>query len=252
MKRKFSLLNMLPVLQDGKLLKVCLFLLILIGVSSEVRSQEITVHGTVTDATTGNELPGVIVSVKGMSVGTSTTSDGTFKLKVPSTDTILIFSFLGYETKGVGVRGRHEINVAIKSKVFSKKEVVVTAFGQEEKKKNLVGAVSTVDASELAKVSTSNLTTALAGRVAGLIAFQRSGEPGGDNAQFFIRGVSTFGYSVSPLILIDGVESSVTQLARLQPDNIESFSILKDATATAVYGSRAANGVVLIKTKEGK
>ena len=102
------------------------------------------------------------------------------------------------------------------------------------------------------KVPSSNLTTALAGRVAGLISYQRSGEPGQDNADFFIRGVTTFGYAASPLILIDGVESSSTDLARLQPDDIESFSIMKDATSSALYGARGANGVILVTTKEGK
>src|SRR5690606_1874099 len=102
------------------------------------------------------------------------------------------------------------------------------------------------------KVPASNLTTALAGRVAGMIAYQRSGEPGADNAEFFIRGVTTFGYKKDPLILIDNVEVQRTDLARLQVDDIASFSIMKDATATALYGARGANGVILITTKEGK
>src|SRR5690606_8605604 len=109
----------------------------------------------------------------------------------------------------------------------------------------------TVNPSEL-KVPSSNLTTALAGRVAGMIAYQRSGEPGQDNANFFIRGVTTFGYKTDPLILIAGIEVYTTDLARLQPDDVSSFSIMKDATATSLYGSRAANGVILITTKEGK
>src|SRR5690606_15198745 len=98
----------------------------------------------------------------------------------------------------------------------------------------------------------SNLTTALAGRIAGVIAYQRSGEPGQDNASFFIRGATTFGYKVDPLILIDNIEVSATELARMQPDDIESFSIMKDATATALYGAWGANGVILITTKAGK
>src|SRR5690606_36069587 len=102
------------------------------------------------------------------------------------------------------------------------------------------------------KVPSSNLTTALAGRVAGVIAYQRSGEPGKDNADFFIRGVTTFGYKKDPLILIDGIETNTTELARLQPDDIAAFSILKDATATALYGARGANGVIQVSTKEGK
>src|SRR5690606_7913776 len=98
----------------------------------------------------------------------------------------------------------------------------------------------------------SNLTTALAGRLAGLIAYQRSGEPGLDNAEFFIRGATTFGYKVDPLIMIDGMEYSTTELARLNIDDIAGFSILKDATANALYGARGANGVILITTKEGR
>jgi len=115
----------------------------------------------------------------------------------------------------------------------------------------MVGSVTSISAEELAKTPSSNLTTSLAGRAAGLIAFQRSGEPGEDNANFFIRGVTTFGYKTDPLILIDGVELTATDLARIRPDDIASFSILKDATATAVYGARGANGVILVTTKEG-
>ncbi len=142
------------------------------------------------------------------------------------------------------------VNVTLEVDTKDLGEVVVVAFGKQ-KKQDVVGAVTSINPSEL-KVPSSNLTTALAGRLSGVIAYQRSGEPGMDNADFFIRGVTTFGYKKDPLILIDGIESTSTDLARLQTDNIENFSILKDATATALYGSRAANGVVLIKTKEGK
>ncbi len=114
----------------------------------------------------------------------------------------------------------------------------------------MVGAVTTINPKEL-KVPSSNLTTALAGRLAGVIAYQRSGEPRADNADFCIRGVTTFGYKKDPLILIDGIETTTTDLARLTVDDIASFSILKDATSTALYGARGANGVILITTKEG-
>jgi TonB-linked SusC/RagA family outer membrane protein len=129
-------------------------------------------------------------------------------------------------------------------------EVTVVAFGTQ-KKESVIASITTVDPSEL-KVPSSNLTTALAGRIAGLIAYQRSGEPGRDNAEFFIRGVTTFGYKKDPLILIDNNESTSEDLARMQPDDIAKFSIMKDATATALYGSRGANGVILITTKEGR
>ena len=129
--------------------------------------------------------------------------------------------------------------------------VTVVAFAKQ-KKESVVGAITTVTPKDL-KVPSSNLTTALAGRVAGMISYQTSGEPGADNAQFFIRGIGTFGSSAKkdPLILIDNLEVSATDLARLQPDDIASFSIMKDATAAALYGSRGANGVILVTTKEG-
>ncbi|MCS3231210.1 TonB-dependent receptor plug domain-containing protein [Bacteroides thetaiotaomicron] len=119
------------------------------------------------------------------------------------------------------------------------------------KKKSVIGSIQTVKPAEL-KTPSSNLTTSLAGRMAGVIAYQRSGEPGKDNANFFIRGVTTFGYKKDPLILLDNVEVSSDDLARVQPDDIASFSVLKDATSTALYGARGANGVILVTTKEGK
>src|SRR5690606_724612 len=129
-------------------------------------------------------------------------------------------------------------------------EVVVVAFG-EQKKESMVSSITTVSPKEL-KGPTSNLTSMLAGRVSGMIAYQSSGEPGADNAQFFIRGITTFGSGkVDPLILIDGMESTSTDLARLQPDDIAGFSVLKDASAASLYGARGANGVVLVTTKNG-
>ena len=129
-------------------------------------------------------------------------------------------------------------------------EVQVVAF-QKQKKNSVIGSINTINPSEL-KIPSSNLTNSLAGRMAGMISYQTSGEPGADNAQFFIRGVTSFGYANNPLILIDGLEVSTDDLARMEPDNIASFSIMKDATATALYGARGANGVILVTTKEGK
>ncbi|MEA4852516.1 MAG: TonB-dependent receptor, partial [Paludibacter sp.] len=129
-------------------------------------------------------------------------------------------------------------------------EVQVVAF-QTQKKNSVIGSINTVNPTEL-KIAPTNLTNALAGKIAGVISYQRSGEPGQDNAEFFIRGVTSFGYANSPLILIDGLEVTTTDLARMEPDNIASFSIMKDATATALYGARGANGVILVTTKTGK
>src|SRR5690606_11767344 len=124
-------------------------------------------------------------------------------------------------------------------------------FGRKVQREAVVGSVTTVDPDKL-RIPSSNLTNALAGQVAGVIASQRSGQPGLDNSDFFIRGVTTFGYRQSPLILIDNVELTTDDLARLQVEDIESFSILKDASATALYGARGANGVILVTTKSGK
>ena len=144
------------------------------------------------------------------------------------------------------------INVTLTEKVDELEEVTIVAFGRQ-KKESVISSITTVNAKEL-KVPSSNLTTAFAGRVAGLISYQTSGEPGSDNAQFFIRGITTFGADAKkdPLILIDGVELTSEDLARLNTDDIASFSIMKDATATALYGARGANGVILVTTKEGR
>jgi TonB-dependent SusC/RagA subfamily outer membrane receptor len=133
--------------------------------------------------------------------------------------------------------------------------MVVTAFGQKQQKQDVVGAVTSLNKHQLQTLKTApsgNLTTSLAGRVPGLIAYQRGGAPGANNAQFFVRGITTFGQDAIPLILIDGIRSSVNDLANLNPNDIASFSILKDATATSLYGSKAANGVLILKTKTGK
>ena len=162
----------------------------------------------------------------------------------------LLVSFLGYQTENVKITTNNDYTVHLKPKVDELDEVTVVAFAKQ-KKESVISSVTTVKPSEL-KVPSSNLTTALAGRMSGVIAYQTSGEPGKDDASFFIRGVTTFGYAASPLILIDNVELTTADLARLNVDDIASFSIMKDATATALYGARGANGVILVTTKEGK
>ncbi len=219
------------------------------GGSNPIPEQSSEVRGTVTD-TAGNVLSGVSVVVKGQStVGTTTDLNGKYFLNIPAGST-LIYSLVGYASQEVKVNDREVINITLEASTSQLEDVVVVAFGTQ-RKKDVIGAITSINPSEL-KVPSSNLTTALAGRLAGVIAYQRSGEPGQDNASFFIRGVTSFGYKVDPLILIDGVEFTTTDLARLQPDDIASFSIMKDATATALYGARGANGVILVTTKEGK
>lgn len=213
-----------------------------------VTGQEIQVRGRITD-TLSNPLPGVTVTVLGSTKGVVSDEAGQYRIDVERSVS-LVYTFTGMEAQTIAVAGRTIIDVILKDAPDLLSEVTIVAFGQQ-KKESVVGSVTTVKPDEL-RVPSSNLTTALAGRVAGMIAFQRSGEPGMDNADFFIRGVTSFGYSNRPLILIDGVEMPVSELARLQVDDIASFSIMKDATATALYGARGANGVILITTKEGK
>ncbi|NLR77034.1 SusC/RagA family TonB-linked outer membrane protein [Chitinophaga eiseniae] len=207
------------------------------------------VRGLITDSS-GTPVIGVTIAVKNRpGVGTASDNNGRYILKVPENAT-LVFSMIGFKSQEIPVNGREIINVTMRPSSSQLTETVIVAFGKQ-KKTDVVGAVTTINPAAL-KVPASNLTTALAGRIAGVIGYQRSGEPGQDNADFFIRGVTTFGYKKDPLILIDGIELTVTDLARLQPDDIASFSIMKDATATSLYGSRAANGVILVTTKEGK
>lgn len=207
-----------------------------------------SIEGKVVDET-GEPLPGVTVVIQGSSRGVITDIDGSFIINVKETDNLLV-SYIGMETQTVPVAGKKKIFVTLKTKTDMLEEVTVVAFAKQ-KKESVIASVSTVKPAEL-KVPSSNLTTALAGRMSGIISYQRSGEPGQDNADFFIRGVTTFGTGkANPLILIDGVEFSSSDLARLNTDDIASFSIMKDANATALYGARGANGVILVTTKEG-
>ncbi|MVT10358.1 SusC/RagA family TonB-linked outer membrane protein [Chitinophaga sp. ysch24] len=211
----------------------------------------ITVTGTLRDST-GITLPGVTVSIEGSASGTVTNENGMYVLKVP-VGKRLVFSYIGYQQVTVLVMpSSTKIDIVLK-KTSSRPldEVVVTAFGRKQRREAVVGSVTTIQPEQL-RIPASNLTNALAGQVAGVIAYQQSGQPGLDNSNFFIRGVTTFGYRQNPLILIDNVELSTEDLARLQVEDIESFSILKDASATALYGARGANGVVLVTTRSGK
>lgn len=211
-------------------------------------TKSITVQGQVMDSE-GVPIPGVNIRLKGQNTGTISDLNGNYKLSDVTEDAVIEFSFIGFATLEKKVKGE-TLNAILLEDTKSLDEVEIVAFGTQ-KKESVIGSISTLKPAEL-KVPTSNLTNALAGRVAGVIAYQRTGEPGVDDSNFFIRGVTSFGYAKSPLILIDNIEVDTKDLSRLQPDDIESFSIMKDATATALYGSRGANGVILVKTKEGQ
>ena len=214
------------------------------------QQQQRTISGQVTDENY-LPIPGASVVVKGTQNGAMTDLDGKFTLKINEGDKTLVVSFVGYESTEILIVAKSVFEVNLKPSLIGLKEVVVVGFGTQ-KKASMVSSITTISAKEL-KGPTSNLTNMLAGRISGMVAYQRSGEPGADNSDFFIRGLGSFGSGASnPLILIDGIESSSTDMARLQPDDIDTFSVLKDAAAAAVYGARGANGVVLITTKMGK
>lgn len=224
--------------------------LILVLAPLAVLAQTKTIKGVIYEEETGETMPGATVSVEGSTRGVMTDLDGSFELTGVKPTDKLKFECLGKETQVLQVGTMTNFVVKLKNAANELDEVTVVAFGKQ-RKESVIGSISTVDVKTL-KVPSSNLTTALAGNVAGVIAYQRTGEPGQDNADFFVRGITTFGANTSPLILIDNIELTSTDLARLQPDDIESFSIMKDATATALYGARGANGVIFVTTKRGQ
>lgn len=208
--------------------------------------QKISANGIVTD-TAGVPLYGVAVSVKGVTgKGTGTDVNGRFILDLDKPET-LVFTYIGYKQVERRVSNSSPLNIVMEIDYAGLEEVVVVGFG-EQKKQSMVSSVATIKGEEL-RMPNRNLSNNLAGQIPGLIAVQRSGEPGYDNAEFYIRGMATFSGTTSPLVLVDGVPR---QLYDIEPDEIESFSILKDAAATAIYGAEGANGVVLITSKRGK
>jgi TonB-linked SusC/RagA family outer membrane protein len=230
-----------------------MFLLALIFPVVGLYAQEtIDIRGHVTD-TEGNDLPGAAVMIKGAEVATGATSDvnGEYLLKGVPVGSSLEAQVIGFQSQTKKVTaGSNVINFILVPDAEEMEELTLVAFGRQ-KKESVVSSVTTVNVKDL-RVPAHNFTSSFAGRIPGMISWQTSGEPGADMAQFFVRGVTTFGYGNSPLILIDGFESSTDDLRRLQVDDIESFSILKDASATALYGARGANGILLIVTKSGR
>ena len=205
------------------------------------------VTGRVTDSA-GASLGGVSVGIRGSKRGATTDSTGSFSLKVPSGNVTLTFSMVGFQDQQVPLNGRSQLSVSLSGGRKDLGEVVVIGYGTR-KKVNLTGAVSDISGGEIAKSPVANISNALGGSMPGLIVNSRSGEPGADDAAFFIRGVGTLGRT-APLIVIDGIPDRQGGFNRLDANDIESFTVLKDATG-AIYGARAANGVVLITTKRG-
>lgn len=234
-------------------MKIVLFLLFNIIFMVKIFPQEsVKISGTVKNKQ-NEAIVGATVTAIGQNRSVITNSTGGFVIEVSNPKSArLRIHYLGYTQQEIEVAGTTLLDIVLQeSEAREVDEVAVVAFGKA-KKTSITGSVVSVSAKDL-KGPTSNLTTTLAGKVPGIIAFQRSGEPGQDNANFFIRGVGSFGAGKQdPLIYIDGIESTPTDLARLNPDNIDNFSVLKDAAATALYGSRGANGVLLLTTKNGE
>ena len=208
--------------------------IILLLLSNIIYSQSILVTGKVVDKQ-GQPLPGVSILLKDSSTGTSTSFEGNYALKVNTKQDVLQFSYIGFDTQDVLVGDQSQIDIILEENLESLDEVQVVAF-QKQKKNSVIGSINTINPSEL-KIPSSNLTNSLAGRMAGMISYQTSGEPGADNAQFFIRGVTSFGYANNPLILIDGIEVSTDDLARIEPDNIATFSIMKGRNGNCIIWS---------------
>ena len=207
----------------------------------------VTLSGTVISSSDNQPIVGANVYVEGTTLGVTTDIDGNYSLTVPASTRQVTFSFLGYDMKKIAVKDSELFKlVTLVDASNELEDVVVVGFGVQ-KKESLVGAVQSVKPSEL-QVSSSNLSTSFAGKIAGVIAVQKTGEPGADGANFWIRGISTFGSSTTPLVLVDGIERD---LDLVDIEDIKDFSILKDAAATAIYGVRGANGVILITTREG-
>ena len=206
-----------------------------------------TITGTVVTGDTNEPAVGATVYLRNSTTGTITDTDGKFSITVEGLGGVLDFSYIGYKSQEVALVGQTSINVTLQPDNEVLDEVVVVGYGSQ-RKESVVGAISTLDVTKLI-VPTSNLSTALAGQLSGIVAMSRSGEPGKNSAaDFYIRGVSSFTGNTSPLVLVDGVERD---LDLVDTEDIASFSILKDASASAVYGVRGANGVILITTKKG-
>ncbi|MBE8721200.1 SusC/RagA family protein [Sphingobacterium sp. Ka21] len=219
---------------------------IVIAKNTTQQTQQKKIVGTIIDQQ-GQRMMGVNIVVKGATMSTVSDDNGNFIIDAHEND-VLVISLVGYQTIELPVGKRTNLDVVLPEQQDQIDEVVVVGYGTQ-RRASVIGAISTIDPQVLQSNQTRSISNSLAGQVSGVIAVQRSGEPGYDNSDFWIRGINTFGANATPLVLVDGVERSLNNIS---PEEIESFSILKDATATAVYGVRGGNGVILIQTKRGK
>jgi TonB-linked SusC/RagA family outer membrane protein len=238
-------MNKIIKLRNGRAVILLLFILFL-GV--ELNAQNINIKGKVID-TEGNALPGAAVHVQETAIGATTTAEGDYFLDNVPSGSVLEFLLVGFVAQEIKVTGdKTVINVILQEETESLDEVVVVGYGTQ-RKVSVVASITTIEPAKLKTGTTRSLSNNLAGNLGGIIGVQRSGEPGYDNSQFWIRGISTFAGGSTPLVLIDGIERSLNDI---DVQEVESISVLKDASASAVYGVRGSNGVILITTKRGR
>ncbi len=226
---------------------ICIFIVGMQIVNAQVRS----VSGTVTSSDDGSTIPGVSVNVKGTTIGTITNIDGKFNLDVPDDAQTLVFSFVGMKTFEMPMEGQSVFNVQLSPDVLGIDEVVVVGYGTGKKIGTVVGSLSTVSEETIKDKPTANVFDALQGKVAGIQSYSSSGEPT-EVSSVRLHGTGSLGGSNTPLYVVDGVPTSSSALLALNSNDFESITVLKDASATSIYGSRAANGVIYITTKSGK
>lgn len=227
----------------------CLFAFVfLLGfTSNQISAQNVMLEGTVKDAS-GMGLPGVNILEKGTKNGTSTDFDGRYKIKLTNAKAVLSFSFIGFKTEDVAVSGKTKVDVMLEEDANKLNEIVVVGYGSV-KKSDLTGAVASISGNELKKIPVSNIAEALTGRIAGVQVTSSEGSPDAD-IKIRVRGGGSLTQDASPLIIVDGFP--VNSMSDIAASNVESMTVLKDASSTAIYGSRGANGVVIITTKTGK
>ncbi|ALI98935.1 SusC/RagA family TonB-linked outer membrane protein [Rufibacter tibetensis] len=243
--------------------KILLTLILFLPISLTVLAQDRTVSGKVTSKEDGSDLIGVSVVVKGTTIGANTDINGGFRINLPAGNNVLVFSYVGFVKKEVAVSNESNINVQMESDAKQLKEIVVTGYGEQDRK-TLTSAISSVSAAEIENIPVASSDQLLQGRAAGVQVNSNSGTPGG-GITVRVRGTSSINASSDPLYVVDGIPIQSNNLSNLEigggttspiadinPADIESMEILKDASATAIYGARAANGVVLITTKRGK
>lgn len=220
----------------------------LLVIFSEVFAQQgITINGTIIDES-NQPLIGAAIQIKGTSSGLTSDMDGKFTLTVPSTNSVLVISYLGYETQEIRVGNNRNFTIRLKTDAQMLDETVVVGYGRQ-KKINLTGSVAAVSAKEITKVPAGNISNLVIGKLPGLVSSQAVGAPGADGTTLMVRGYTSFSGNSMPLVLVDGVER---EMDRIDPNDIESITVLKDAASAAVYGLKAANGVILVTTKRGE